>query len=396
MKISEKRIIALVGAIMFVNTLDFVMVMPLGPDFAKGLGISKAHLGYIGGSYTAAAALSGLISALFLDRFDRKKAVILAMLGLSIGTFAGAFATGFGTLVLARIVAGLFGGPAASVGMSIISDVIPPERRGRAMGAVMGAFSISSIIGVPAGLEAARLFGWRSPFLGVGAACLLVIALIFIQLPSLKGHITHQQEFNPLKGMGELWRLVRVRKSFVMMAVAMFSSFLLIPNFASYTQYNAGYPREKLGMLYMIGGAVTFFTMRLAGKLMDIYGAYRLLLFLSAFLCLDLFLGYTFDAPLIPVPFVFVCFMIPQSARNVTLNALCSKVPSSHQRAAYQSLQSSVTHLAISLGSFAGSVILIEGADGKMQRMWLLSSIVMCCTLIVPFIAKSLERSLRA
>src|SRR6476469_6225403 len=112
---SERTIVFLVGAIQFVNILDFMMVMPLGPDFAVGLGIPAAHLGYIGGSYTAAAAVSGLVGSLFLDRFDRRQALGVAMLGLVIGTLSGGFATSFETLIAARVLAGLFGGPATAL-----------------------------------------------------------------------------------------------------------------------------------------------------------------------------------------------------------------------------------------------------------------------------------------
>jgi hypothetical protein len=73
---SERLIIVfLVGAIQFVNIVDFMMVMPLGPDYANALGISTAHLGLIAGSYTAAAAVAGIIAARFLDRFDRRSAL---------------------------------------------------------------------------------------------------------------------------------------------------------------------------------------------------------------------------------------------------------------------------------------------------------------------------------
>ena len=78
---SERLIIFLVGAVQFVNILDFMMVMPLGPDFARALGISTAHLGLIAGSYTAAAAVAGIVGARFLDRFDRRKALGVALFG---------------------------------------------------------------------------------------------------------------------------------------------------------------------------------------------------------------------------------------------------------------------------------------------------------------------------
>ncbi|HMF44218.1 MAG TPA: MFS transporter, partial [Polyangia bacterium] len=87
---SERLIVFLVGAIQFVNVLDFMMVMPLGPAFAQALGISTAHLGEVAGSYTAAAAIAGVVAARFLDRFDRRKALGVALFGLVTGTAAGA------------------------------------------------------------------------------------------------------------------------------------------------------------------------------------------------------------------------------------------------------------------------------------------------------------------
>src|SRR5687767_8538309 len=110
--VSERKIIALLAAVQFVNILDFMMVMPLGPDFAVALGIPTSRLGLVGGSYTAAAALAGAVGALFLDRFDRRRALAVAMLGLVIGTATGALARDLPSLVGARVLAGLFGGPA--------------------------------------------------------------------------------------------------------------------------------------------------------------------------------------------------------------------------------------------------------------------------------------------
>ena len=56
---SERQLVFLVGAVQFVNVLDFMMVMPLGPDFARALDIPVSRLGLVGGVYTAAAAVSG-------------------------------------------------------------------------------------------------------------------------------------------------------------------------------------------------------------------------------------------------------------------------------------------------------------------------------------------------
>ena len=54
---SERNIVRLLAATAFVNILDFMIVMPLGPDFAAHLGIPMSRLGIVAGSYTASAAV---------------------------------------------------------------------------------------------------------------------------------------------------------------------------------------------------------------------------------------------------------------------------------------------------------------------------------------------------
>src|SRR5207244_5127541 len=123
----ERAVVLLVAAVQFVNILDFVMVMPMGPDFAAGLGIPASKLGLIGGSYTAAAAISGLAGSFFLDRFDRRPALGVAMLGLVAGTALGAAATGLPSLLAARVLAGLFGGPPPSPPLPLHARRLPPR-----------------------------------------------------------------------------------------------------------------------------------------------------------------------------------------------------------------------------------------------------------------------------
>jgi len=93
--ISERKLVVLIGAGQLINTLDFTMVLPLGPDFAQALDIPVSKLGMLGGSYTAAAAVTGIAGAFFLDRFDRRRALAVALTGLVVATATCGLATGF-------------------------------------------------------------------------------------------------------------------------------------------------------------------------------------------------------------------------------------------------------------------------------------------------------------
>jgi predicted MFS family arabinose efflux permease len=345
----ERRIVALVGAVQFINVLDFIMVMPFGPDFGRALGIKPSDLGMVGGSYTAAAAVAGLFGASALGRFDRRKALAWTMAGLIVATALGGFATDSATLFASRVLAGAFGGPATAVAFSVVTDTVPVERRGRAMGAVMGAFSVASVVGVPAGLELARVGGWRVPFFALAALGIPVVASAFFVLPPLRDHLdrrsipdvdaewsdkagsTAMESRAPSTG-GLSSTFGMVRRSAVAFALSgtsltMMSSFLVIPNISAYLEFNAHYPREDLGLLYMLGGAVSFGAMRAAGITVDRVGAPWTTTVGTLGFIVTIVLGFGFGVPLVPPWAIFVAFMASQSVRNVASTSLFSRVP---------------------------------------------------------------------
>jgi predicted MFS family arabinose efflux permease len=392
---SERTIVFLVGAIQFVNVLDFMMVMPLGPDFAIGLGIPAAHLGYIGGSYTAAAAASGLAGSLFLDRFDRRRALGVAMLGLVIGTLAGGFATSLTTLVAARIVAGLFGGPATSLSLSIIADIIPVERRGRALGAVMGSFSVASVLGVPAGLELARHGGWRLPFFAVAGVGLVVTAAAIFALPPLRLHLERKKTELALPFF-EIFRRPLVLYSLLLTATSMIASFVLVPNLSAYLQYNLGYPRESMWLLYLVGGSVSFFAMRVIGRLVDRHGAFRVGVAGTCCFVTVIYFGFIAYSPSIPVIAIFVGFMLSSSLRNVPTNTLTTKVPSPQERARFMSIQSAVQHFAAAAGAFFSAKMLHEQANHRLEGIPQIAAASIAAALALPVLTWVIESRVRA
>ncbi len=384
--------VLLVAAVQFVNILDFVMVMPLGPDFAASLGIPTSKLGLIGGSYTAAAAVSGLAASFFLGRFDRRPALGVAMLGLVVGTALGGLATGLHSLMAARVLAGAFGGPATSLSFSIIADVVPAQRRGTAMGVVMGAFSVASVLGVPAGLELARHLGWRAPFFGVAALGALVALSAVFLLPSLRGHLSaHKEEVS----LAHLLRQRNVLLSWVMTFLVMAAGFVVIPNISAYVQVNLGYPRARLGLLYLYGGAVSFFSTQIAGRLVDRLGSFRVGTAGTALLCFALLGGFVLTPPLFPVPLIFVLFMLAMSFRNVAYNTLTTRVPASSERARFMSIQSAVQHSASAVGAFASSQMLSELPSGALVGMDRVGLVSIALTLTLPFLLRAVETHVR-
>jgi predicted MFS family arabinose efflux permease len=339
--------------------------------------------------------VAGLAGTLFLDRFDRRKALAVAMLGLVIGTAAGGFATGIGTLMAARVFAGFFGGPATSLSLSIIADVVPAERRGRAMGAVMGGFAVASVIGVPVGLELARQGGWRTPFFAVAGLGALVAAGAIFLLPPLRLHLVSKEAEKALP-VSQLVGNRLVRLSYVMTAVVMVAAFIVIPNISAYVQFNLGYPRERIGLLYMAGGVVSFAATRLAGSMLDRMGAVATGTLGVALVAIVTLVGFAEVTPSVPVLAIFIGFMLGNSFRNVTYNTLTTRVPAPHERARFLSLQSAIQHLSAAAGAFLSSYILTEVPSGALVGMPKVAIASIGLSIALPFLFWKVEAWLKA
>lgn len=389
-------VVLLIAAVQFINILDFVMVMPLGPDLSKALGIDEAQLGWISGSYTAAACLSGLIGSVFLDRFDRRKALAVALVGLVTGTAAGAWAVDEPSLLLARVLAGTFGGPATSVAFSIIADTIPAAVRGRAMGAVMGSFSIASIVGVPLGLWLAEAVSWRAPFIAVAVLGVVVCVGVLLSLPPMTSHlVAHRQ---PPGGFRLLLMHPVVQTSYLMTAVVMMAGFVLIPNIASHVQLNLHFPRESLKYAYGVGGVASLFATQLGGRAVDRFGSLRVGTVGSILVLVTVFSFFVVEHAALPqavVLLLFVGFMTANGLRNVAYNTLTTKVPPPELRARFQSLQSAIQHGASAAAALLSSQWLRTVQVGPVKRLEGMEKVAwasMALTALIPWFLRAVER----
>jgi predicted MFS family arabinose efflux permease len=395
--VSERAVIFLIGAVQLVNILDFVMVMPLAPYYSEALGIDAAHNGIIAGSYTAAASIAGLVGGYFLDRFDRRKALAVSMLGLVMATAAGGFAQGLHSLMLARVCAGIFGGPATSLSMAIIADLIPQERRGKAMGAVMVAFSVAQIVGLPLSLKAASLGGWQAPFFCVaGMGVLVVLGAIFF-LPPVRGHLEKGPRPAHPVGVMELLGRKDVQLSYLMSSLVMMSGFILIPNIPAYVVHNLSFPREELWKLYLVGGLVSFVTLLLAGRRVDKLGAFKVGTVGALLGVAFTYIGFVHYPDGFPLYALFIGFMMAMGMRNVSYNTLTSKVPENAVRARFMSLQSAISHMSSALASAVlAPMLLTTLSDGSLAGMDVVAQLSMALALTVPPMLFVVERRIQA
>ncbi len=381
----ENRVIWLVVAVQFIHMVDFVMVMPLGPDFARTIDMDASAIGMVGGVFTLAAAASALIVYRFLDRFNRKRSLIIAVLALAITTAITGLAWNYHSLLLFRALAGLAAGPVTALALATLTDGVAVERRGRAFGLVVAAFSASAVVGVPLGLELARLFSWPVAFVAVGAGALVVAFCIYRYMPELGAASTR-----PALSFRQVAGSRRHQLGLGVMFVAVFSIFLVIPQLSGYWQFNRGFPREYLSLLYMGGGVTAFLLSSVSGKLVDSKGAMFPLVIFASGLIVITFVSFTL-ALAIPVVVIFVLYMGFAAARSVPSQMLSSMVPAPHQRAGYMALQSATQSLGAGIGSVLSSMMVYELPDHSLVNIPLVSAVSICCLLLLIWLCSLLN-----
>lgn len=410
--VPERTILLLIAAVHFINILDFMIVMPLGPEFARHLGIPTSALGIVAGSYTAAAALSGIAGSFFLDRFDRRVALAVSMAGLILGTAAGGLAQDLPTLIAARVAAGLFGGPATSISLAIIGDIVPPQRRGRALSRVFAAFSVASIAGVPVSLEIANAAGWRAPFFAVAALGAVVVAIAMKVMPPLRLHLQRGDKPPGLRAMARTFTRPLPLLAYGGTAAMMTSAFAIIPSIPPYLEFNLGYTGEGwiagalealgtsyrpsvLGPLYFLGGLVSLGVLAAVGRLTDRLGSTLVSWIGAALVIAVAYIGFIDYQPWLPVLALFVGWMGSMSVRGVPARTLDTKIPAPPERAGFMSAQSAVQHLSLAAVTGLSSLVLHENPDHSLVGLPIMGVVSVAFALVLPACVTLAEAALR-
>ena len=380
---SERSLVLVLAAIQFTHIMDFMIMMPLGPQLMRVMLISPQQFGLLVSAYTLTAAVAALAVAFYTDRFDRRQTLLFLYAGFFISTLLCGIAPGYTELLAARAVAGAFGGVAGATVHSIIGDAVPENRRGAATGMIMSAFALSSIIGVPIGLVLAAHFSWRAPFLLLVAVSIVVFILTWRILQPMRSHIVEGESHRPLDQMKAVFGNANHLRAFVFMFALMFAGFSVIPFISPYMVANVGLKETDLPYLYLFGGLATAFSSRYIGKLADKHGKRQIFTLIGLISIAPLLI--TTNLPPVPV-WVAICasviFMVFVSGRFVPAMALVISSVEPRLRGGFMSINSAIQQLGLGAASFLAGSIIGHGVGGTLTHYWMVGLIAVGATLL--------------
>jgi predicted MFS family arabinose efflux permease len=375
-----------------------MIMMPLGPILMSEFGITTHQFGLLVASYSFSAAVAGLLGATFVDRFERKRLLLTMFTLFGLATLACALAPGYVSLLVARGLAGVFGGVMGAMVQTMVGDVIPFARRARASGIVSTAFSISTVAGVPLSLWLANHLQWRAPFAFIAVLVALFIFVGARILPELRHHISAEKQAHPFAAMFAVLRDPNHLRALLFSALIIFSGFTVIPYITVYAVGNVGISQHDIPFVYLAGGAATLFTARIIGRWADLRGKvriYRLIAF--AALVPLIVVTHIGTAPLWMWLLCTTAFFVLISGRMIPAMAIITSSAQPRLRGTFMSLNATIQSLAMGLATTLAGFIITQDSTGKFIHYETVGYVAVAANLIaIWFVSRIVMHDLRA
>ena len=384
----ERFYVLILAAIQVVHILDFVIMMPLGPRFMRVFNITPVEFSTLVSAYTFSAGIVGFTGALYADHFDRKKFLMFNFTGFIIGTYMCAVAPNFTALLMARVVAGAFGGILNATILSLVSDLIPFERRGAAMGVVMSSFSVSSIVGIPLGLYIANIYDWHAAFYFICIIAVIFWVLGFFMLPSVKVRTEPKKFKENLQNFKSIIIQKNYLQAFCLTSILSFGIFMIIPFIAPYMVRNVGLLESELPFIYLVGGIFTIVTARIVGKMCDKVGSFKVFRILALISILPIFILTNLPPVALWVALASTtAFTMFGSARFIPAMTLVSAVVKREDRGTFMSLENASRQFSSGAASQVAGLIIGATASGALTNYNIVGYICIGSSLIGIYIA---------
>lgn len=360
---------------------------PLGDMLMKTMDLTTDQFGVCVAAYAISAGISGLLTAGFADRFDRKKLLVFFFFGFIVGTGFCAMANNYITLIAARIFTGIFGGVIGSISLAIITDIFDMHHRGRVMGFIQMGFGASQVLGIPISLHLANKWGWQAPFVLVVGIGLLAAILIILKLQPVTSHLNAEtQKRNVLQHLWQTATRRHHRMAFLSTCILSLGGFMMMPFGSAFAINNLGITEKQLPDLFMYAGIGTLVIMPIIGKLSDKVDKFMLFAIASLWMIVMVVI-YTNLAvtPLWQVVALNVLMMMGVMSRMVPATALVTAIPELQDRGAFMSINSSLQQIAGGFAAAFAGTIVVQADNQPLQHYDTLGYIV-CAVSIVGII----------
>ena len=394
----QKFAIFILAITMFTVVLDFMVMSPLGDILMKSLNLKPSHFGFAVSAYAFSAGFSGLLTAGFADKYDRKKLLLFFYTGFIAGTFLCGIANSYPLLVGARIITGLFGGVIGSISMAIVADLFDLQHRGRVMGFLQMGFGASQVLGIPIGLYLANAWGWHAPFLWVASMAIVIAVLIAVRLKPLTKHLAVQQDKSAFTHLLHTIAKKDYRVGFTATALLSIGGYMMMPFGSAFAINNLRITQHQLPLLFMVAGLSTLVVMPLIGKLSDRIDKFKIFALASVWMIIMVLIYTNLSAtPLVLVITLNVLMMAGVMSRMIPSQALITGIPAMQDRGAFMSINSSLQQIAGGIAAaLAGMIVVQKSKFSPLEHYNTLGYIIVCISVLSVYLLSRVSKLVKS
>jgi MFS transporter, DHA1 family, inner membrane transport protein len=267
--VSVRRLL-LLGLGTFALGTESLVISGVLPEIGADLGVSTSAAGQLVTAFALTYALSAPFVGVLVSRFPTKRVLTVAMGLFAVANLGAAAAPSFATLMIARIVTAFFAAAYTPQASAMAATVSAPGERGRALAAVYGGLSSSTVIGVPLGTWIAGASSWRWTFVFVSALSVAAMVGVHLFLPSIP--------VGARRSWGQWLSVFRQRRVQVIVLVtllAMVSQFTVFTYVAELVGATIDNGTGTITLMLLLFGVAGVTGNQLSGRLADAWGPSR-------------------------------------------------------------------------------------------------------------------------
>ncbi len=362
----DKRLI-IIFVTVFIDLVGFGIIIPMNPYLAAKFGATPLQVGLLMSVYSLFQFIFAPVWGQVSDRYGRRPVILISLLGAAMAHTGFAFASTFYGLVIARALAGLFGGN-ISAAMAYIADITEEKDRSKGMGMIGAAFGLGFICGPVLGgvfgeigknLQGAPPFNESFPALIAGLICFVnfLSALKFLPESRKPGTRIEQRGFRFRRIYQALGQPV-LGGLILLVFLNVFAMAHIEASLFLYVQQHYGWNQAHASFGFAYIGVIMVFTQGyLIRKLMPKYGERRLLLigFVCSFIAYALIAGASGSLALLTL--AVTALGLGNGLVNPSLNGSISLSSSEHEQGANLGVAQSLSSLARILGPPTGGAL---------------------------------------